>query len=49
MTDSKAIVNIMCDVSFSNPDMTTYHLPDSCGSYISRFENDTSHIILTIA
>ena len=23
-----------------SPDMTTYHLPDSGGSYISRFEND---------
>ena len=32
-----------------SPDMTTYHLPDSGGSYISRFENDTSHIVLTIA
>ena len=32
-----------------SPNMTTYHLPDSGGSYISRFENDTSHIVLTIA
>ena len=29
--------------------MTTYHLPDSGGSYLSRFQNDTSHIALTIA
>ena len=29
--------------------MKTYHLPDSGGSYLSRFKNDTSHILLTIA
>ena len=29
--------------------MTTYHLPDSGGSYLPRFQNDTSHIVLTIA
>ena len=32
-----------------SPTMTTYHLPDSGGSYLSSFENDTSHIVLTIA
>ena len=31
------------------PTMTTYYLPDSGGSYVSRFQNDTSHIVLTIA
>ena len=31
------------------PDMKTYHLPDSGGSYLSRFHNDTSHILLTMA
>ena len=35
-------------INFS-PDMKTYHLPDSGGSYLSRFKNDTSHILLTIA
>ena len=30
------------------PDMRTYHLPDSGGSYLSRFNNDTSHILLTM-
>ena len=30
-------------------DMKTYHLPDSGGSYLSRFHNDTSHILLTMA
>ena len=29
--------------------MRTYHLPDSGGSYLSRFNNDTSHILLTMA
>ena len=39
------------DDAFMNfsPNMTTYHLPDSGGSYLSRFQNDTSHIVLTIA
>ena len=39
------------DDAFMNfsPDMKTYHLPDSGGSYLSRFKNDTSHILLTIA
>ena len=39
------------DHAFMNflPTMTTYHLPDSGGSYLSRFQNDTSHIVLTIA
>ena len=32
-----------------SPDMRTYHLPDSGGSYLSRFNNDTSHILLTRA
>ena len=32
-----------------SPDMKTYHLLDSGGSYLSRFHNDTSHIILTMA
>ena len=31
------------------PDMKKYNLPDSGGSYLSKFYNDTSHIILTIA
>ena len=31
------------------PDMKKYNLPDTGGSYISRFTNDTSHIILTIS
>ena len=35
-------------INFS-PDMKRYHLPDSGGSYLSRFTNITSHIILTIA
>ena len=39
------------DDAFMNfsPNMTTYHLPDSGGSYLSRFQNDTPHIVLTIA
>ena len=39
------------DDAFMNfsPTMTTYHLPDSGDSYLSRFQNDTSHIVLTIA
>ena len=39
------------DNTFMNfaPDMKTYHLPDSGGSYLSRFHNDTSHILLTMA
>ena len=39
------------DNAFMNfaPDMKTYHLPDSGGSYLSRFHNDTSHILLTMA
>ena len=39
------------DDAFMNfsPDMKRYHLPDSGGSYLSRFTNITSHIILTIA
>ena len=32
-----------------SPTMKTYHFPDSGGSYLSRFQNDTSHIVLTIA
>ena len=38
------------DDAFMNfaPDMKKYNLPDSGGSYMSRFNNDTSHIILTI-
>ena len=42
---------IFADDVFKNsaPDMKTYHLPDSCGSYLSRFHNDTSHILLTMA
>ena len=32
-----------------SPNMTTYHLPDSGGSYLSRFQNDTIHIVLPIA
>ena len=32
-----------------SPDMKTYHLLDSGGSYLSRFNNDTSHILLTMA
>ena len=38
------------DDAFMNfsPDMKTYHLPDSGGSYLSRFNNDTSHILLTM-
>lgn len=39
------------DDAFMNfaPDMKKYNLPDSGGSYISRFTNDISHIILTKA
>ena len=39
------------DDSFMNfgPDIKTYHLPDSGESYLSRFHNDTSHILLTMA
>ena len=39
------------DDAFMNfsPTMKTYHFPDSGGSYLSRFQNDTSHIVLTIA
>ena len=44
--DTKFAENAFMNFS---PDMTTYHLPDSGGSYLSRFENDTSHIVLTIA
>ena len=29
--------------------MKTYPLPDSGGSYLSQFHNDTSHILLTMA
>ena len=38
------------DDAFMNfsPDMKRNHLPDSGGSYLSRFTNITSHIILTI-
>ena len=31
------------------PDTKTYHLPNSGGLYLSRFHNDTSHILLTMA
>ena len=39
------------DDTFMNfaPYMKKYNLPDSGGSYLSRFNNDSSHIILTIA
>ena len=38
------------DDAFMNfaPDMKKHNLSDSDGSYLSRFNNDTSHIILTI-
>ena len=45
-----------CDTRFDDdafmnfaPDMKKYNLPDSDGSYLSRFNNDISYIILTIA
>ena len=31
-----------------SPTMETYHLPDSGGSYISRYRSTSSHIKLTI-
>ena len=39
------------DDAFMNfsPTMRTYHFPDSGGSYLSRFQKDTSHIVLKIA
>ena len=39
------------DDAFMNfaPDMKKYNLPDSGASYLSRFNNDISYIILTIA
>ena len=38
------------DDAFMNfaPVMKTYHLPDSGGSCLSRFNNDTSHILSTM-
>lgn len=44
--DSRTTFNDDAFMNFS-PHMKTYHLPDSGGSYLSRFINDTSHILLT--
>ena len=32
-----------------SPTMKTYHLPDSGGSYISRYRSISSHIKLTLS
>ena len=46
--DSRTTFNDDAFMNFA-PLMKTNHLPDSCGSYLSRFNNDTSHILLRMA